>query len=99
MAVTTKDAAGFIAGGVPEGTMDEKETLAGSYEVLTGFCIGAGKNVWAGEVIELTEPEARRLLGHGWVRRAEAKPAAAAPKPKGGLRDQDPKGIKSQDPK
>ena len=51
MAVTTKDAAGFIAGGVPEGTMDEKETLAGSYEVLTGFCIGAGKNVWAGEVI------------------------------------------------
>ena len=74
--------------------MAPKEEPKLSYKVLTGFCIGNAVNVWPGEVLELTESEARRWVGVGYIEKTDGKPSAAP-----AVRNQDPRGLKTQDPK
>jgi hypothetical protein len=44
-------------------------------KALTGFCIGSGENVEAGQVFETDEYNARRWTQMGYVVPAEADPA------------------------
>jgi hypothetical protein len=81
---------------------DEKKEETGTYEVVSGFCIGDGENVWPGQVIELPESQGRRWMGRGYVEKTDKKvcPAPKPPHRKDGLiRHQDPKGVRNQDPK
>jgi len=102
MTVTTKGAAGFIPGGATEGAVaDEKEPKPSNYEVLTGFCLGGARNVWPGDVIELSEADGRRFMGLMYVTPTDKK-AGPAPKQKHRkdvIQNRDPQGIRNQDPK
>lgn len=46
-------------------------------KVISGFCLGAGGDVYPGDVIELEDWNARRLIGMGFVVQMAAAPAPA----------------------
>lgn len=97
MALTTKNAAALAGGGTKERIMAKEEVK--NYEVLVGFCIGDGVNVWPGDVIEMNEADARRA---GTDVQPTDKKVGSAPKQphrKDPVRNQDPKGIRNTDPK
>jgi len=99
-ALTTRDAAGFISGGVHPEASVAKESKGSAYEVLVGFCVGGGVHAFPGDVIELTEVEAR-TFGSSYVRPTDKKVGKlpADPNHRKAIRNRDPKAIKNQDPK
>jgi hypothetical protein len=51
-------------------------------KVISAFCLSAGRDVYDGEVLEVDDLNARRLIGMGFVVAVEAAPApspASAP--------------------
>jgi hypothetical protein len=49
--------------------MSEKKT----YEVLIGFCIGSGVDVYPGDEVELTDKEAQPFMRAGRLRAVESR--------------------------
>lgn len=103
MTLTTRSAASLVAGGAhqEEKAMvpKEKEEKKENYEVVSGFCIGEGENVWPGQVIALTSTEARR---HGEFIQPTDKPVGPPrkePHRKDPVRNQSAGTTANRDPK
>lgn len=103
MTLTTIGAAALVTGGgARENQVAKKEEQEkGKFEVLTGFCIGDGVNVWPGDVIELTPEAARRWGGLELVVPTDKPVGPAKPNPnhrKAKIQNRDPKGLQNRDP-
>lgn len=48
-------------------------------KVLVGHCLGGGNDVFEGQVIEVTDNEARRKIAMGFAAMADDEPAPASP--------------------
>jgi len=81
------------------GKEDKKEETA-TYLVLSGFTVEGGESVFAGQVIELGERDARKYTAHGWVEKTTEKvrPAPVDPTHRKAVVIRNPK-IQDRDPK
>ncbi len=83
---------------------EQQAPVKARYEVVVGFCLGEGVNALPGDVVELTEFEARRYSDpdNPWITPTKKDVGPAKPDPnhrKVVVRNQDPKGLRNQDPK
>lgn len=57
------------------GVQEGPQEAAMRVEVVSAFCLGGGRDVFEGEILELPEREARTKIVQGYVRPAKAEPS------------------------